>query len=211
MEVILLSRVEKLGQMGDVVSVKPGFARNYLIPKGFANRATPARIAEFEKMKIHLEAQNLKLRAEAEAISAKMLDLLITFIRSAGETGNLYGSVRTRDISDAVQEAGFTINKNQVHIEHPIKTLGLHTVYIILHPEVRVPIKLNIALSEEEALQQLQVEEEPVVFEEPKHKKAAKKPKKTEETVEEVAAEPKKPAAKKKAKKAAATEESSEE
>ena len=155
MDVILLQRVEKLGQMGDIVTVKPGFARNYLIPKGFADRATKERLAHFETMKKQLEADNLKQKQDAEAVAKNMEGLTLTFIRSAGDTGHLYGSVRTQDIAESVIDAGFTIARTQVHIETPIKTLGLHTVYVILHPEVRVNVTLNIAKTDEEARNQL--------------------------------------------------------
>jgi LSU ribosomal protein L9P len=155
MDVILLQRVEKLGQMGDIVTVKPGFARNYLIPKGYADRATKERLAHFETMKKQLEAENLKQKQEADAVAKKMEGLTLTFIRSAGETAQLYGSVRPQDIAEGVIDAGFTISRTQVHIETPIKTLGLHTVYVVLHPEVRVAVTLNIAKTEEEARNQL--------------------------------------------------------
>lgn len=154
MEVILLQRVEKLGQMGDVVNVAPGYFRNYLFPRKFADRATKDRLERFKLEKAHLEAENLKNRQEAEKVAKRMEGIGLTFIRSAGDTGQLYGSVRTKDIADEIKTQGFTINSNQVLIEHPIKTIGLHQVYIVLHPEVRVPVTLNIAMSEEEAMAQ---------------------------------------------------------
>lgn len=156
MEVILLKRVPKLGQMGDIVNVKPGYARNYLLPHGVADRATEERIKYFESVKTQLEAENLKAREDADKVAAKMQDLMLTFIRTAAETGALYGALSTREISDAVTEAGFTIERRQIMIEAPVKTLGLHTVYVVLHPEVHVPVTLNIALSQEEARAQLQ-------------------------------------------------------
>lgn len=154
MQVILLRRVEKLGQMGDLVDVKPGFFRNFLFPRGFADRASESKIQWFKEQKAQLEAENLATQKEAETLAAKMSGLTLTFIRPAGETGHLYGSIRTKEIVEAVVEGGFTINRSQVFIEHPIKTLGIHTVYIVLHPDVRAPITLNIALSDDEALAQ---------------------------------------------------------
>jgi large subunit ribosomal protein L9 len=166
MQVILLQRVEKLGQMGDIVNVAPGFFRNYLFPRKFADRATKQRIEVFQQQKAQLEADNLKNRKEAETIAKKMEGLSLMFIRSAGETGQLYGSVRTKDIAEEIRQQGFTINRNQVLIEHPIKTIGLHEVYVVLHPEVKVPVTLNIALSEEEAMTQLAGEQQPEILEE---------------------------------------------
>lgn len=158
MEVILLQRVEKLGQLGDIVSVKPGYARNHLIPKGFADRATKDRIAHFETMKKQFEADNLKKRDEAQKIASKMTDVVLEFIRPAGDTGNLYGSIRRQDIAVAVTEAGFSITKNQVQISEPVKTIGLHIIDIQLHPEVSTPVTLNIAMTSEEAKMQLKGE-----------------------------------------------------
>ena len=143
MEVILLQRVEKLGMMGDIVNVKPGYARNHLIPKGFADRATKDRIEHFEQMKKQFEADNIKKRDEAEKIATKMKDLVVEFIRSAGETGNLYGSIRRKDIAVAITEAGYSIMKDQVQIAEPVKTIGLHTIAIQLHPEVSTPVVLK--------------------------------------------------------------------
>jgi len=165
MEVILLQRVEKLGQMGDVVNVAPGYFRNYLYRRKYADRATPEKLEQFQRQKAQLEAENLKNRQEAEKIAKKMEGIGLTFIRSAGESGQLYGSVRTKDIADEVKAQGFTINSNQVIIEHPIKTIGLHQVYVVLHPEVRVPVVINIAMSEEEAMSQLTNNDVPVTEE----------------------------------------------
>ena len=151
MELILLERVEKLGQMGDVVKVKPGYARNYLLPQKKALRATKANMKSFEGQRVHLEAANLERRTEAEAVAAKMENLTIVLVGQAGETGQLFGSVRSRDISDGVTDAGFEIKLNQVKLERPIKTIGLHQVLIALHPEVSVDITANVARSEEEA------------------------------------------------------------
>ncbi len=151
MELILLERVEKLGQMGDVVKVKPGYARNYLLPQKKALRATKANMKSFEGQRVHLEADNLERRTEAEAIAAKMENLTIVLVGQAGEAGQLFGSIRSRDISDGVTDAGFEIKVNQVKLERPIKTIGLHQVRIALHPEVSVEITANVARSEEEA------------------------------------------------------------
>jgi large subunit ribosomal protein L9 len=151
MDIILLERVEKLGQMGQVVSVKPGYARNYLLPKKKALRATKANLAFFEGQKVHLQAVNLERRKEAEQVAAKMNGLSVIITRQSGETGQLYGSVSARDISDAVEAAGFTIARGQVAIDQPIKSLGLFTIRVVLHPEVSVPVIVNVARSLEEA------------------------------------------------------------
>ena len=151
MDVILLQRIEKLGQMGEVVKVKPGFARNYLLPQKKALRATDANKARFEKQRAQLEANNLARRQEAEGISGKVEGITVVVIRQAGETGHLYGSVSARDISEAVTKSGITIDRNQVLMDRPIKMLGLHPVRVALHPEVVVSITANVAKSEEEA------------------------------------------------------------
>src|SRR5690606_21653788 len=151
MEVILRQRIEKLGQMGEVVQVKPGYARNFLIPRGMAFRASEEKIAEFESQKVQLEAHNLKLRKEAEKISEKMKGLKLIVIRQAGESGHLYGSVRPQDVAEGLIEAGFTVQRTQISIDHPIKELGLHPIKVTLHPEVFVQVILNVAPSEEEA------------------------------------------------------------
>ncbi len=151
MEVILLERVEKLGQMGDVVTVKDGFARNFLLPQKKALRATANNKAAYEADKARLEAENLERRNEAEAVAAKMTDVKVIMIRAAGESGQLYGSVSSRDISDAVTEAGVSINRSQVILDRAIKTLGLHDVVVRLHPEVSVAVIVNIARSTDEA------------------------------------------------------------
>lgn len=152
MRVILKQRVEKLGQMGDVVEVKAGYARNFLLPSGRADRATEQKIAEFEAQRAQLEAHNLALRQEAEAVASKMEGLKVILVRSAGESGHLYGSVRSTDLAEVVTAAGFTISKHQVRIEKPIKELGIHKICIVLHPEVNAKVTLNIGLTEEEAL-----------------------------------------------------------
>jgi large subunit ribosomal protein L9 len=150
-DVILLERVDKLGQMGQVVKVKPGFARNYLLPQKKALRATKENLAYFEKQRAQLEAQNLERRSEAEQVAAKMNGLTVVVIRQAGESGQLYGSVTARDIADAVTAAGYTVTRGQVVLDRPIKTLGMHKDRIVLHPEVSVEITVNVAQSAEEA------------------------------------------------------------
>ena len=150
-ELILLERVEKLGQMGQVVKVKPGFARNYLLPQKKAMRATKNNLAYFETQRAQLEANNLQRRTEAAEIGGKLDGLTVVIIRQAGESGQLYGSVSARDIAEAVTKAGFTIEKNQVVLERPIKNLGLHPVRVVLHPEVSVTITATVAQSAEEA------------------------------------------------------------
>ena len=150
-DLILLERVEKLGQMGQVVKVKPGFARNYLLPQKKALRATKENLAFFESQRAQLEANNLHRKSEATEIGGKLEGLSVIVVRQAGESGQLYGSVSARDIAEAVSEAGFTIEKRQVVLERPIKSLGLHSVRIVLHPEVSVGITANVAQSAEEA------------------------------------------------------------
>lgn len=151
MEVILMERVDKLGQMGDVVSVKPGFARNYLLPQKKAMRATDANKARFEVERAQLEAANLKRREEAQAVADKMNGLSVVLVRQAGEAGQLYGSVNTRDIADSLKEAGFTIGRWQIVLNTPIKTLGLFDVPVALHPEVVISVTVNVARSQDEA------------------------------------------------------------
>ncbi|UUV04885.1 50S ribosomal protein L9 [Ruegeria sp. YS9] len=168
MQVILLERVAKLGQMGDVVDVKPGYARNFLLPQGKALSASEANIASFEAQKAQLEARNLETKKEAEALAEKLDGQQFIVIRSASDAGALYGSVTPRDAADAATEAGFTVDKKQVILINPIKELGLHSVAVKLHPEVEVEIKMNVARSEEEAelqasgksIQELAAEEE---------------------------------------------------
>lgn len=151
MDIILLERVENLGQMGDVVKVKPGFARNFLLPQKKAMRASKDNIAYFETQKSQLEAQNLQKRQEAADVGEKMEGMTVTLIRSAGDTGQLYGSVSSRDVAEAVVDGGATIYRRQVELERPIKTLGLHPVRLRLHPEVVVTITANVARSPDEA------------------------------------------------------------
>ena len=157
MDIILLERIENLGQMGDLVTVKPGYARNYLLPQGKALRATAENKARFETERAQLEAENLARKSEAEAMAKKMEGLSITLIRAASEMGQLYGSASSRDIANAVSEAGFTISRNQVDLNTSMKTLGLFDVRVNLHPEVAVEIKVNIARSEDEAAEQLRL------------------------------------------------------
>ena len=157
MDIILLERIENLGQMGDLVTVKPGYARNYLLPQGKALRATAENKARFETERAQLEADNLARKSEAEAVAKKMEGLSITLIRAASEMGQLYGSASSRDIANAVSEAGFTISRNQVDLNTAMKTLGLFDMRINLHPEVAVEIKVNIARSEDEAAEQLRL------------------------------------------------------
>lgn len=158
-EVILMQRVPKLGQMGELVKVRPGFARNFLLPQGKAIRASKDNLARFEKERAQLEAQNLKRREEAERVAERVAGLSVVIIRSAGESGSLYGSVSGRDIADACKEAGLTVSRQQVLLEQPIKTLGLTTVQVELHPEVHIPVTVNVARSPEEAERQARGEE----------------------------------------------------
>ncbi len=168
MQVILLERVAKLGQMGDVVDVKAGYARNFLLPQGKALTASEANVASFEGQKAQLEARNLETKAEAESLAAKLDGQQFVVIRSASDAGALYGSVTTRDAADAASEEGFSVDRKQVVLARPIKDLGLHDVHVLLHPEVDVTIILNVARSVEEAelqasgksIQELAAEEE---------------------------------------------------
>ena len=150
MQVILMERIEKLGQMGDVVNVKPGFARNFLLPKGKALRATEENIKHFETRKAQLEAQNLELKSDAKAVGTKMNGATVILVRQAGEAGQLYGSVNARDIAQALNDKGFIVGRNQVRLDQPIKILGLHNVSVTLHPEVSVTVTANVARSEDE-------------------------------------------------------------
>ena len=151
MEVILLERIEKLGQMGDVVSVKAGYARNYLLPQAKALRATEENSKHFENQRAQLEAVNLEKRTEAEKVGEKLDGLSVILVRQAGESGQLYGSVNARDIAEQVVDAGFTITRQQVELADPIKALGLYDVQVSLHPEVSVTVSANVARSEDEA------------------------------------------------------------
>jgi large subunit ribosomal protein L9 len=151
MEVILLERVDKLGHMGEVVKVKEGYARNFLLRKGKALRATDANKARYERDKVMLEARSAERRQGAEGESARLDGKSFVVLRQAGESGQLYGSVSTRDIAEAASSTGVTVTRNQVMLEAPIKTIGLYTVRIALHPEFSVPVTLNVARSQDEA------------------------------------------------------------
>ncbi len=151
MQVILLERVAKLGQMGDVVKVRDGYARNFLLPQGKALRASESNLKAFESQKAQLEARNLETRKEAEALAVKLDGTNHVVIRSASEAGALYGSVTPRDIADALLEAGFSVERKQIVLNAPIKTLGLHAVGVTLHPEVDATVTINVARSSEEA------------------------------------------------------------
>ena len=159
MDVILLQRVPKLGQMGEVVRVRDGFARNFLLPQGKALRANEASRKRFDRDKTQLEARNLEARKEAEVVGGKLSGQTFVVLRQAGETGQLYGSVSTRDIADLAGAAGFTIERSQVWLDRPIKAIGLHQVMISLHPEVEVPVTVNVARSADEAERQAQGED----------------------------------------------------
>ncbi len=151
MQVILLERVAKLGQMGEVVNVKDGYARNYLLPQGKALRANDNNVKSFEAKKAQLEATNLETRKEAESVGAKLDGQTFVVIRSASDAGALYGSVTPRDAAEAATEAGFTVHRGQIILDRPIKDLGMHTVSVQLHPEVTAKVRLNVARSVEEA------------------------------------------------------------
>ncbi len=151
MDVILLERVESLGQMGEVVTVKNGYARNFLLPQKKALRASKESLAYFETQKAQLEAQNLQRKSEAETIGESMTGITVILIRQAGDTGQLYGSVSSRDVAEAVTDSGSTIDRRQVLLEKPIKELGLHEISLRLHPEVDIGITVNVARSVDEA------------------------------------------------------------
>ena len=159
MEVILLERVPNQGQMGDIVRVRDGYARNYLLPRGKALRATEANKKRFEGQRAQLEARNLELKNEAQQVAEKLDGQSFIVIRQAGETGQLYGSVSTRDIAEVISAGGFSVNKNQVVLTTPIKALGLHSLPIQLHPEVEAKVTINVARSPEEAERQARGEE----------------------------------------------------
>jgi large subunit ribosomal protein L9 len=154
MEVILLERVAKLGQMGEIVNVKPGYARNFLLPRGKALRATKENRSRFDAQRAQLEARNLELRREADVVGRELDGQGFLLLRQAGESGVLYGSVSTRDIADALTAGGFTVARSQIVLNQPIKTLGVHTVPVSLHPEVEVKVQVNVARSAEEGERQ---------------------------------------------------------
>ncbi len=153
-ELILLQRVESLGQMGEIVKVKPGYARNFLLPQQKAIRASKANRERFEQQRAQLEAQNIKRRDEAERVAERVGGLSVVVIRQAGESGSLYGSVSARDIAEATTAAGLSVTRDQVILSHPIKSLGLAPVRVILHPEVSIRVTVNVARSAEEAERQ---------------------------------------------------------
>jgi len=159
MEIILLERIERLGQMGDVVTVKDGFARNFLLPQGKALRANKTNRAQFETQRVQLEADNLENQKEAQSVADKIDGSQYTIIRQAGESGQLYGSVSTRDIATLMIDDGATITRNQVVLDRPIKLLGLHDVRIVLHPEVSLGVVVNVARTQEEAERQARGED----------------------------------------------------
>lgn len=156
MDVILLERIEKLGQMGDVVSVKPGFARNYLLPQKKAMRATETNRHSFEGQRAQLETSNLEQRSEAESVATKLDGLAFIVVRQASDNDQLYGSVTIRNVAQAITDAGFTVESKQVQLARPIKTVGMHEVIVKLHPEVAVTVRANVARSDEEAEMQAQ-------------------------------------------------------
>nr|WP_321456800.1 50S ribosomal protein L9 [uncultured Cohaesibacter sp.] len=154
MDLILLERVAKLGQMGDIVSVRDGYARNFLLPQGKAIRASEANKKRFETERAQLEARNLEAKSEAEALKERIGEKTVIVIRAASETGQLYGSVSTRDLADALSENGVSLTRNQISLERPIKTIGMHDVTVILHPEVDLVVTANVARSQDEAERQ---------------------------------------------------------
>jgi large subunit ribosomal protein L9 len=166
MQVILLERIGRLGQMGDVVTVKDGYARNFLLPQKKALRATEQNLKRFESNRSQLEARNLELKKEAEAIAAKLDGKIFVAIRQAGDTGQLYGSVTTRDIVETVTAGGFSIDRRQVVLDKPIKTLGIHATRIALHPEVIIGVSVNVARTEDEAERQARGEDVTVIKDE---------------------------------------------
>ncbi len=166
MQVILLERIGRLGQMGDVVRVKDGYARNFLLPQGKALRATEDNKKHFESQRVVLEARNLELKSEAEGVSTKLDGKTFVSIRQAGDTGQLYGSVSTRDIAEVISAGGFSVDRRQVLLDKPIKALGLHEVRVQLHPEVIVKATINVARSTEEAERQARGEDVTVIREE---------------------------------------------
>lgn len=159
MDIVLLERVPNLGQMGDVVKVKPGYARNFLLPQKKALRASKSNLEQFERQRAQLEAANIERRKEAEAVAAKVDGMSVTLIRQAGDSGQLYGSVSVRDLAEAMQAAGVTVDRKQVQLGQPIKMLGLHDVTVNLHPEVSVRVTANVARTEDEAVRQARGED----------------------------------------------------
>jgi len=159
MQIVLLERIAKLGQMGDIVNVKDGYARNFLLPQGKALRANKANLAQFENQRGQLEAQNLERKQEAESVKSKMDGTSVVVIRQSGDTGQLYGSVNTRDIAAALKENGFTVDRNQIILNAPIKSLGIYALSVVLHPEVASSISVNVARTADEAERQARGED----------------------------------------------------
>jgi len=190
MQVILLERIAKLGQMGDVVRVRDGFARNFLLPQGKALRATDANRKRFESERTHIEARNLERRNEASTVAEKLNGQTFVVIRQAGETGHLYGSVSSRDLAEALEAGGFSLARNQVALNQPIKTIGLHTVAIVLHPEVEASVTVNVARSEDEAERQARGEDLTLAGAEVEEAKEAEDEAEAEEATEESESEP---------------------
>lgn len=172
MQVILLERIGRLGQMGDVVTVKDGYARNFLLPQGKALRATKPNLDRFERERVQLEARNLELKKDADAVAGKIDGQSFVIIRQAGDTGQLYGSVSTRDIAENMSAGGCDIARRQVLLDRPIKVLGLHPVRVALHPEVEVTVTVNVARSEDEAERQARGEDVTAAAEEEEHEEA---------------------------------------
>ncbi len=166
MQVILLERIGRLGQMGDVVNVKNGYARNFLLPQKKALRANEENLARFEKNRAQLEARDLELKKEAEAVAVKLGGKTFVVIRQAGDTGQLYGSATPRDIAEVVTAGGFSVDRRQIVLDRPIKTLGMHSLKIALHPEVIVQVSLNVARTEDEAERQSRGEDVTVIKDE---------------------------------------------
>ncbi|MCL4164507.1 UNVERIFIED_CONTAM: hypothetical protein GTU68_003792 [Idotea baltica] len=188
MDIVLLERVAKLGQIGDVVSVKNGYARNFLLPQRKALRATKANMAIFEAQRKEIEANNLQAKSEAEAVAGKMTDVSVTLIRQAGESGQLFGSVSSRDIAASLEEAGYKIGKNQVILDRALKTLGLYEIIVRLHAEVDITVTANIARSAEEAeIQAAGGDVDEDFFENEEDAEAAANPDAEEEVAEEAA------------------------
>jgi len=166
MQVILLERIASLGQMGDVVTVKNGYARNFLLPQGKALRATSENQVNFEQRRVQLEARNLEQKTEAAAVGDKLDGTTFIIIRQAGDTGQLYGSVSSRDIAELIVEGGYSINRRQVVLSQPIKALGLHAISVSLHPELEVAVSVNVARSEDEAQRQARGEDVTMIHDE---------------------------------------------
>jgi large subunit ribosomal protein L9 len=195
MQVILLERIGRLGQMGDVVRVRDGYARNFLLPQGKALRATDENRKQFETQRVHLEARNLELKTEAEAVAGRLEGQSFVAIRQAGDTGQLYGSVSTRDIAEVISVGGFSIDRRQVLLDRPIKALGLHEIKLQLHPEVVVNATLNVARSDDEAERQARGEDVTVLRDEELDIETYSEDDEAEETAPGLGEQPEDPAA----------------